>query len=74
MTEYLDARGLICPLPVLKTRKRLKGMLSGNLLQVWADDPAAQIDMPHFCADSGDVLLDITHNQDGSTYYLIRKS
>lgn len=74
MTEYLDARGLICPLPVLKARKRLKTMCCGNLLQVWADDPAAQIDIPHFCTDSGNILVEITKNRDGSTCYLIQKS
>ena len=74
MKEYLDARGLICPLPVLKARKRLKTMCFGNLLQVWADDPAAEIDIPHFCTDSGNILVEITNNRDGSTCYLIQKS
>ena len=74
MKEHLDARGLICPLPVLKARKRLKTMYCGNLLQVWADDPAAQIDIPHFCTDSGNILVEITKNRDGSTCYLIQKS
>ena len=74
MKEYLDARGLICPLPVLKARKRLKTMCCGNLLQVRADDPAAQIDIPHFCTDSGNILVEITKNRDGSTCYLIQKS
>ena len=74
MKEYLDARGLICPLPVLKARKRLKTMRFGNLLQVRADDPAAQIDIPHFCTDSGNILVEITKNRDGSTCYLIQKS
>jgi len=50
MTDHLDTRGLKCPLPVLKARKRLKEMPPGAVLTVLADDPAAIIDFPHFCA------------------------
>ncbi len=74
MRDYLDTRGLLCPLPVLKARKRLKAMFSGDLLQVWADDPAALIDIPHYCSESGNRLLETTNNLDGTTYYLIQKS
>lgn len=55
----LDALGLLCPLPVLKARKRLQALGSGQVLQVLADDPAAIVDMPHFCAESGHELLSI---------------
>jgi len=53
----LDAIGLLCPLPVLKARKRLKAMAAGEVLQVLADDPAALIDIPHFCTEAGHVFL-----------------
>jgi len=53
----LDATGLLCPLPVLKARKRLQLLQSGQVLRVLADDPAAVIDMPHFCAEQGHTLL-----------------
>ncbi|OIQ43950.1 MAG: preprotein translocase subunit TatB [Roseobacter sp. MedPE-SW] len=53
----LDAIGLLCPLPVLKARKRLKAMAEGEVLQVLADDPAAIIDIPHFCTEAGHALL-----------------
>lgn len=69
---FLDARGLLCPLPVLKARKRLMGLTTGMQLQVLADDPAAVIDMPHFCAEQGHDLLD-TQAQGDATLYLIRK-
>jgi len=55
--EILDALGLLCPLPVLKARKRLKSMPVGGVLRVMADDPAAIIDVPHFCAESGHTLI-----------------
>ena len=53
----LDATGLLCPLPVLKARKRLQVLAAGQVLRVRADDPAAVIDMPHFCAEQGHALL-----------------
>lgn len=53
----LDARGLLCPLPVLKARKRLGAMADGAVLRILADDPAAIVDMPHYCAESGHRLL-----------------
>lgn len=53
----LDAIGLLCPLPVLKARKRLKDMAAGEVLQVLADDPAAIIDIPHFCLEAGHDFL-----------------
>jgi tRNA 2-thiouridine synthesizing protein A len=56
-TEILDATGLLCPLPVLKARKRLKSLPVGAILEMLADDPAAQIDVPHFCAEAGHALV-----------------
>ncbi|MEM6897549.1 MAG: sulfurtransferase TusA [Pseudomonadota bacterium] len=56
--QELDAIGLLCPLPVLKARKRLASMSAGQTLCVLADDPAAVVDMPHFCREAGHVLVD----------------
>ena len=56
-SEILDVRGLLCPLPVLKARKRLSTMKSGEVLRIEATDPAATIDIPHFCNESGHLLL-----------------
>lgn len=53
----LDARGLLCPLPVLKARKALGSLADGTELRVLSDDPAAVIDFPHFCSESGHALL-----------------
>ena len=52
----LDLSGLLCPLPVLKARKRLSTMSSGAVLVVIATDPMAAIDIPHFCTEQGHVL------------------
>jgi tRNA 2-thiouridine synthesizing protein A len=54
----LDLTGLLCPLPVLKARKRLEGMPPGTILKVIATDPMSAIDMPHFCNEQGHTLLD----------------
>ena len=67
----LDAIGLLCPLPVLKARKRLKTMATGQVLCVLASDPAAVVDIPHFCAESGHELLS-TEPREGATAYFIR--
>lgn len=70
--QELDARGLLCPLPVLKARKRLGGMAPGGVLRMLADDPAAVIDVPHYCNESGNILV-TTSEEDGAQVYLIRK-
>ena len=54
----LDLSGLLCPLPVLKARKRLEAMPAGNILKVIATDPMSAIDMPHFCNEQGHTLLE----------------
>lgn len=55
--DDLDATGLLCPMPVLKARKRLKALKKGQILRVLTDDPAAAVDMPHFCAEQGHTLM-----------------
>ena len=69
----LDAKGLLCPLPVLKARKRLQALSSGQVLRMLADDPAAIVDVPHFCAEAGHELLGIEDAEDAQIY-LIRKA
>lgn len=74
--QELDARGLLCPLPVLKARKRLAAMAPGAVLRVLADDPAAVIDMPHFCHEAGHDLLAQSETQletGPAQVYLLRK-
>ncbi|MCY4152317.1 MAG: sulfurtransferase TusA family protein [Aestuariivita sp.] len=55
--EELDATGLICPLPVLKLRRRMRFLADGNILKLLTDDPAALVDVPHYCTESGNKLL-----------------
>lgn len=72
-TQTLDALGLLCPLPVLKARKRLKSMAPGAVLRLLADDPAAVVDVPHFCAEAGHVLIGQEDAVDHQIY-LIRRA
>ena len=53
MAEILDARGLKCPLPVLKLEKRLEQLPAGAVLTVLATDPIAKIDIPLYCTQHG---------------------
>ncbi len=71
--DDLDAIGLLCPLPVLKARKRLQALRVGQVLRLQTDDPAAVLDVPHFCAEAGHDLIDIqTHGS--ARHFRIRKS
>lgn len=69
----LDAIGLLCPLPVLKARKRLQALKVGQVLRMLADDPAAVIDVPHFCNEQGYELLS-ADTDNAHHVYLIRKT
>ena len=70
--ETIDATGFLCPLPVLKAAKRLRGMASGEVLEMRADDPAAIVDVPHFCAEKGHEMLNATE-EGGVQVYLIKR-
>lgn len=65
--------GLLCPLPVLKAAKRLRAMPVGEVLRMTSDDPAAAIDVPHYCHESGNVFLGAEDAPEGR-HYFIRKS
>lgn len=69
----LDALGLLCPLPVLKARKRLQALGSGGVLRMLADDPAAIVDVPHFCTESGTELVEMS-DEGSHQVYVLRKA
>ena len=73
VAEQIDVRGMQCPLPVLKARKRLISMENGALLRVLATDPAAVIDVPHYCNESGHELVS-SSEADGVLTFVIRKT
>jgi len=55
--KELDVRGLKCPLPVLRAKKSLADMVSGQVLKILATDPAADLDFKVFSMQSGNELL-----------------
>lgn len=71
-TDELDATGLLCPLPVLKLRKRLAALAPGDRVRMLADDPAALVDVPHFCAEAGHTLVETSDAPSGQIY-VVRK-
>jgi tRNA 2-thiouridine synthesizing protein A len=60
----LDAKGLLCPLPVLRARKAIKSLSPGEILEIHATDPASRLDVPHFCDATGNELLDMRKEGD----------
>jgi len=69
----IDARHLLCPLPVLKLRRALARLPPGATVAMVATDPAAVLDVPHFCAEGGHELLASDPLPDGARRYLVRR-
>ncbi len=69
----LDAKGLRCPLPVLKARKAMRDVPTGGVLRVIATDPGAVKDFEHFCKTTGHALVDWSE-EDGVLVFNIRKA
>lgn len=65
-----DLRGLKCPLPVLKSRKKLAEMKSGEELLVETTDPLAIIDIPHMCNEDSHVLIRSAKTSSGHTFHI----
>ncbi|MCH8189493.1 MAG: sulfurtransferase TusA family protein [Proteobacteria bacterium] len=71
--QTLDAKGMNCPLPIIKARKALKGMSAGQVLQVLSTDPGSVKDFEAFCRTTGNDLLE--SGQDDKIYtFLIRNN
>jgi len=69
----LDAKGLNCPLPILKARKALKEVPSQGTLEILSTDPGSVADFAAFCRQTGNELLE--SSDDGSVYrFLIKKT
>ncbi|MBT8455003.1 MAG: sulfurtransferase TusA family protein, partial [Alphaproteobacteria bacterium] len=57
----------------LKAAKRLRSLEAGQVIRVQADDPAAIVDVPHYCTESGNTYLGL-EEVDGAQHHFIRKS
>ncbi len=69
----LDVKGLACPMPVLKTKKAIDSMGSGQTLEVIATDPASKSDIPAFLSRVGHKLVE-ADEKDGIFSFLIKKN
>lgn len=72
MSEHvLDAKGLNCPLPILKARKALKDVPAGETLEILATDPGSVADFEAFCRQTGNELVE--HSEQDSVYRFLIK-
>ncbi|PXW88909.1 tRNA 2-thiouridine synthesizing protein A [Nitrosomonas sp. Nm84] len=71
--KELDARGLVCPLPILRTKQSLSAMISGQTLKIIATDPGSIIDFQVFADQTGNELLFLSATTDAFTFILKKK-
>lgn len=70
--QELDARGLNCPLPILRAKKAIASLAAGKVLKIMASDPGSVKDFESFCKQTGHELLD-SNEAGGEFEFLIRK-
>lgn len=71
--KELDARGLNCPLPILRAKKALSTMVSGQVLRIVATDPGSVKDFQHFARQTGNELVSENSQGEEFEFYLRRK-
>ncbi len=68
--DELDARGLNCPLPILRTKKSMNGMAAGDVLKVIATDPGSVKDMEAYAKQTGHDLIESQDDGGEFTFYI----
>ncbi|MEE2860429.1 MAG: sulfurtransferase TusA family protein [Paracoccus sp. (in: a-proteobacteria)] len=71
--EVIDARGLLCPLPVLRLRKVLLALPEGTVVRMLATDRMAAVDVPHFCRQAGHAMMGMRDLDDGALEFTVRR-
>lgn len=66
--HHLDATGLLCPLPVIRTQDRIKGLAAGDELEVTATDPGTLHDIPAWCRIHGHAVLEAVREGDACRF------
>ncbi len=74
ITQSIDARGLNCPIPVIKARQGIQDLDVGQTLEIFTSDPGSARDFDALCRASGDKLLSSDNQDDGSFRFLIEKT
>jgi tRNA 2-thiouridine synthesizing protein A len=73
LDKQLDLSGLNCPLPILRAKKALATMDSGQVLEVIATDPGAPKDFEAFCRQTGNALLESSNTAEGKFRLVLRR-
>ncbi|RKY99338.1 MAG: sulfurtransferase TusA family protein [Candidatus Hydrothermota bacterium] len=73
VAKTLDTRGMLCPMPIIKTKKVIQELQPGEILEVIADDPGAKEDFPAWCEQTGNELLKLEEKENGDIYVYIKK-
>lgn len=71
--ETLDCKGLSCPMPMMKLAKAIKGLNSGEILEMIGTDPGTKSDLPKWCDKTGNVLIEEGEVEGGVFRFLIQK-
>lgn len=71
--ETLDCKGLSCPMPMMKLAKTIKGLNSGEVLEMIGTDPGTKSDLPKWCDKTGNVLIEEGEVESGVFRFLIQK-
>ena len=71
--KVLDARGLLCPMPIVKAGKEIRSLDEGQILKIIATDRGAIADFPAWADDTDNELLEWSEESDGSLVFFIRK-
>ncbi|WP_019864448.1 sulfurtransferase TusA family protein [Methylovulum miyakonense] len=69
----VDASGLMCPLPLLRLKKALNNMASGEIVKVIATDPAAHLDFGVYVDQAGHVLIEVVRHDNSQIFYVRKK-
>ncbi len=69
--EVIDARGLLCPLPVIKAQNKAKQLQPGDTLEIICTDPGAQHDIPAWCRIHGHKVIEIQQDEESDDFSII---
>ncbi|OGQ97562.1 MAG: preprotein translocase subunit TatC [Deltaproteobacteria bacterium RIFOXYD12_FULL_57_12] len=69
----IDAKGLTCPMPLLKAKQAMEKLASGQVLAVLGTDPGSQVDLPGWCKYAGHTFLGSREEAAGSYIYYLKK-
>ncbi len=70
--NFLDARGLTCPIPLLKAKQEIAQMHSGEILELWGTDPKTKNELSVYCKRNNTEFLGYIDTEDGYTKYYIK--